>query len=59
VVTALSPRIGYHRAAELAREALEKNMTVRELVVKKKIFSEEEIDGLLDLRSMTVPPDGK
>jgi aspartate ammonia-lyase len=55
IVTALAPRIGYAEAAKLAKEAVEKNVTVRELVAQKGILPAEELDKLLDLRSMTEP----
>lgn len=56
VVTALNPHIGYHRAAQLAYEALEKDVTVRQLVVEKNIMPEDQLDTVLDLRRMTEPP---
>ena len=55
IATALAPRLGYAEAAKLAKEAVERNMTVRELVTEKGILSEEELDGVLDLRKMTEP----
>jgi fumarate hydratase, class II len=53
VATALSPRIGYLAAAEIAKEALEKDVTVRELVLGKKLLDENTLNELLDLRRMT------
>jgi aspartate ammonia-lyase len=35
IVTALAPRIGYAEAATLAKEALSRNMTVRDLVAER------------------------
>ena len=55
IVTALAPRIGYAEAAKLAKEAVERNVTVRELVAEKGILSPEELDAILDLRAMTEP----
>src|SRR3989441_5669985 len=43
LVTALAPKIGYAEAAKLAKEAVAKNITVRQLVMEKKLLSEEEI----------------
>ncbi len=57
VATILSPIIGYIQAAEIAKEALEKDLTVRELVRRKNLLSEEELDRLLDLRRMTEDPE--
>ena len=53
VATALNPYIGYNKAAEIAKEALAKNLTVRELVRQKKILPEDKIDEVLDIRRMT------
>jgi aspartate ammonia-lyase len=53
IVTALAPRIGYAQAAELAKEAIVRSMTVRALVLEKGILSGTELDAVLDLRAMT------
>jgi aspartate ammonia-lyase len=53
LVTALAPRIGYAEAAKLAKEALATGLTVRELVVKKGILDEKDMEAVLDLRAMT------
>jgi aspartate ammonia-lyase len=55
IVTALAPKIGYAEAAKLAKEAVEKNITVRELVMQKGLLSAGEMDAVLDLRAMTEP----
>jgi len=55
IVTALAPRIGYARAAELAKEAVAKQVTVRQLVREKGLLTDEEMDAVLDLRAMTEP----
>jgi aspartate ammonia-lyase len=54
-VTALAPRIGYAEAAKLAKEAVASGLTVKELVLKKGILDEQELDEILDLRAMTEP----
>ncbi len=48
VATLLSPVIGYEAAAELAKEALEKGVKVRDLVVEKRILTEAQIDELIE-----------
>jgi aspartate ammonia-lyase len=53
LVTALAPKIGYAEAAALAKEALATGLTVRELVVKKKLLQGKELEEVLDLRAMT------
>ncbi len=53
LVTALAPMIGYADAAKLAKEAVAKNVTVRQLVIEKGILKGKELDAVLDLRAMT------
>jgi aspartate ammonia-lyase len=53
LVTALAPKIGYAAAAALAKEALATGLTVKELVVRKKLLEGKELDQVLDLRAMT------
>ncbi len=55
IVTALAPRIGYAAAAALAKEAVERGVTVRELVREKGLLPEAELERILDLRAMTEP----
>ncbi len=53
IVTALAPRIGYARAAELAKEAVARNVSVRQLVKEKGLLTDKELEDVLDLRAMT------
>src|SRR5207248_8422924 len=53
LVTALAPMIGYVEAAKLAKEAVAKNVTVRQLVMEKGVLKGKELDGVLDLLAMT------
>ena len=53
--TALAPHIGYDQAAKLAKEAFEKGVSIRELAKSKNLMSDEDIDRILDLSSMTRP----
>ena len=53
LVTALAPKIGYAEAAKLAKEAVAKNVTVRQLVMEKGVLNGKELDAVLDLRAMT------
>jgi aspartate ammonia-lyase len=55
LVTALAPRIGYAEAAKLAKEAVARNVTVRQLVIEKGLLPGKELDEILDLRKMTEP----
>lgn len=53
LVTALNPVIGYSKGAEVAKEAMQSNRTVREVVVEKGYLTEQEADRLLDVKSLT------
>jgi len=53
LVTALAPKIGYAEAAKLAKEAVAKNVTVRQLVMEKGLLKGKELEEILDLRAMT------
>ncbi len=55
IVTALAPKLGYSAAARLAREALHRRVTVRELVEAEGLLTPTEIEAILDLRAMTEP----
>ena len=48
LATAFVPAIGYDKAAILAKEAYEKNKTIREVALKNRVLSEEEIKKILD-----------
>lgn len=52
LVTALNPYIGYEKAAKVAKLAYKDNLTIREAIKKLGLFSEEEIDEILDTRKM-------
>ena len=51
-VTALSPVIGYEKAAEIARYAHENQLTLKEACMKKGYLSEEEFNQYMDYRKM-------
>jgi len=53
LATALAPRIGYARAAELSKQSVKENTLIRELVHREHVLPDNEIDAILDLRKMT------
>lgn len=55
VITALCPHIGYSHAAEIAKRSLAEQIPVRELILQEKILSEEELNQILNVHSMTEP----
>ncbi|MGH7624695.1 MAG: aspartate ammonia-lyase [Gemmatimonadaceae bacterium] len=62
LATALAPRIGYARAAELSKQSVKENTLIRELVHREHVLPDNEIDAMLDLRKMTeigVPGDSR
>ena len=55
IVTALVPYIGYDRASAAAREALETDRGVYELVLEKGWLTQQELDEVLSPDAMTKP----
>jgi fumarate hydratase class II len=55
MVTSLVPKIGYDRAAEIAKESARTGRTVREICRQKKVLPDEELDRVLDPVAMTGP----
>jgi fumarate hydratase class II len=55
MVTSLAPKIGYEKAAALAKEAFDTGKTIRELCSERKVLSQAELDDALDPRKMTEP----
>ena len=53
--TTLVPVIGYDKTAELAYEAYDSGKTIRELLLEKKILSNNEVKKILDPIKMTTP----
>ncbi len=53
MVTSLVPKIGYDRAAEIAKESVKTGKTVRELAREKGVLPEAELDEALDPWGMT------
>ncbi len=53
IVTALNPVLGYEKTTELAKEALETNKGILELIREKKLLTEEQIQQLMDPAAMT------
>jgi fumarate hydratase, class II len=50
--TSLNPYIGYERAAEIVKESVKTGRSVREIVVERRLLSDEEIDRALDVLGM-------
>lgn len=52
LVTLLNPYIGYLKAAEIYKEALKTNKTIRELVLEKKLMTKADLDKALSKESI-------
>lgn len=55
LVTNLSKVIGYDKAASIAKKAYKENKTIRELLRSEKLLPEDQIDQLLDPKTMLSP----
>ncbi len=55
LVTALTPRIGYDKAAHVAKLAHKNGTTLKEEVVKAGLLKEKEYDKVMDPMKMTKP----
>jgi fumarate hydratase class II len=53
LVTALNPVIGYNKGAEVAKEAMATNRTLKEVVLEKGYLTAEEAERILDAGKMT------
>jgi fumarate hydratase class II len=53
IATALNLRIGYDRATEVAKEAAREGVSVREVVLRRGLVPENELDEILNVRDMT------
>jgi aspartate ammonia-lyase len=52
LATLLNPKIGYLKAAEVAKEALVKGVSIRELAVEKGLITEAEADEIFEVSKM-------
>jgi aspartate ammonia-lyase len=55
VITAINPHVGYETASRIAREANMTGKPVRELILRDKVLTKEQLDAILDPFEMTKP----
>src|SRR5688572_7896940 len=53
--TSLAPKIGYDKAADIAKESFKTGKTVRQVAKEKKLMGDAELNKALDPRRMTEP----
>jgi aspartate ammonia-lyase len=58
LVTALNPRIGYARAAEIAKRAMAKGKTIREIIEEEALLPADELAEVMDTKAMTEYEEG-
>ncbi len=51
--TALNPHIGYETAAEVIKESTKTGKSIREVVKRRKLMTDDELDRALDVEAMT------
>ena len=53
LVTALNPKIGYAKSAEIAKKAFKEKITLKEATIRLGYLSEKEFDVLVNPKKMT------
>ena len=53
IITAINPYIGYDKASDLAKEAISSGAPIREIVLREKMLSEQELERILNPYAMT------
>jgi len=55
LVTAIVPHVGYELATSVAKEALEESRQVRQILLDRNLFTEEELNAIFEVKEMTRP----
>ncbi len=55
IITALNPLIGYEKAGEIAKEFAASKKPIKEIILAKKILTEQQLHTLLDPHMLTKP----
>jgi len=55
IITALNPFIGYDNATRIAKQALQENASVRDLILAEGLLSKQALDDVLSVENMTAP----
>ena len=49
IATFLDPHVGYMQAAEIAKEALRRDMNVKDIVIEKGLLTKEQVEQIFDI----------
>ena len=55
IITAICPHVGYQKAADIAKKALQTGESVRSLILEEQLMSQEDLESVLDPVHMTEP----
>ena len=55
VITAICPHVGYQKAADIAKQAIKTGESVRDLILKEGLLTENELNEIMDPVNMTEP----
>lgn len=55
IVTAICPHVGYKKAASIAKKAIKKGASVRDLIIREELLTKNELDTILEPMGMTTP----
>ncbi|EGD45960.1 fumarate lyase [Ruminiclostridium papyrosolvens DSM 2782] len=55
IITAICPYVGYSKAAEIAKKAINTGEVIRKLIIDEGLLDEEQLNIILDAMSMTEP----
>ena len=55
VITAICPHVGYQKAADIAKQAIKTGESVRDLILKEGLLTEDELIEIMDPVNMTEP----
>ena len=55
VITAICPHVGYQKAADIAKQAIKTGESVRDLILKDGLLTEDELNEIMDPVNMTEP----
>lgn len=55
IITAICPYVGYETAANIAKEALRTNQSVKKLILERGLMDEDQLKTVLDPFTMTEP----